>query len=141
MFSCNNLIKRLVLFLFNIDVGITYFFRVTIYRNIIKFYIYLITKNKLIRFYNYLNIVDKIRWSYFLGLPIFLVYYTIELGRNFSIFYYKHTTNFLIRLKNDELKAPALEIYYPLKTSIFSVTLRITGVFITLILGVYFLMN
>ena len=135
MFSCNNLIKRLVLFLFNIDVGITYFFRVTIYRNIIKFYIYLITKNKLIRFYNYLNIVDKIRWSYFLGLPIFLVYYTIELGRNFSIFYYKHTTNFLIRLKNDELKAPALEIYYPLKTSIFSVTLRITGVFITLILG------
>lgn len=141
MFSCDTLIKRVVLFLFNIDVGITYFLRVTIYRNIIKFYIYLATKNKLIRLYNNLNIVDKIRWSYFLGLPIFLVYYFIELGRNFYIFYCKHTTNFLIRLKTETLKAPALEIYYPLKTSIFSVTLRITGVFITLILGVYFLMN
>ena len=77
MFSCDNLIKRVVLFLFNIDVGITYFLRVTIYRNIIKFYIYLATKNKLIRLYNNLNIVDKIRWSYFLGLPIFLVYYFV----------------------------------------------------------------
>jgi len=45
---------------------------------------------------------------------------------------------FFLKLKQDILKAPALEIYYPLKTSIFSVTLRITGVFLTLGVGFIF---
>lgn len=138
IFSFESLLKRLVFFIFHIDLGITYFFRIIFYRNLIKFYIYLITKNKLVKLYNNLNIVDKIRWSYYLGLPLFLIYFLIELKREIHAIYISQKSNFLIKLKTDILKAPALEIYYPLKTSIFSVTLRITGVFITLILGVYF---
>ena len=127
--------KRILWFIFHFDLGITYFFRMTVYRNLIKFFIYLSTKNKLVKLYHNLNIVDQIRWGYIFGLPIFLYYYFIELLRNIYIFFNKHKNNFLIRLKLEEIKAPALEIYYPLKTSIFSVTLRITGVFVTLGLG------
>lgn len=132
--------KRILLFIFYFDLGLTYFFKITLYGNFKKFIIYLITKNKLVKLYNNLNLVDKIRWTSFLGLPTFLIYYFFELLKNFYIFYLKHKNNFLLKLKNDILKAPSLEIYYPLKTSIFSVTLRITGVFITLGLGFYSLM-
>ncbi len=46
IFSFESLLKRLVLFIFHIDLGITYFFRIIIYRNLIKFYIYLININR-----------------------------------------------------------------------------------------------
>jgi hypothetical protein len=137
MLLLNYFFKRILLFIFYFDLGLTYFFKMTLYRTSIKFLIYLLTKNKLVKLYHNLNLVDKIRWSSFLGLPTFLIYYFIELLNNIYIFCNKHKINFLIKLKEGILKAPALEIYYPLKTSIFSVTLRITGVFITLGLGYY----
>jgi hypothetical protein len=141
MLFLDYLFKRILFFIFYFDLGITFFFRATLYRNFIKFIIYLQTKNKLVKLYHNLNLVDEFRWSHFLGLPTFLIYYSIELLNNVYLFYKKHTNNFLIILKTDILKAPALEIYYPLKTSIFSVTLRITGVFITLGLGLFLWMN
>lgn len=124
--------RRILWFVFHFDLGITYFFRMTLYRNFIKFLIYLKTKNKLVKLYHNLNFVDQIRWSYIFGLPIFLYYYIIELIKNIYFFYKKHKINFLITIRSNLIKAPSLEIYYPLKTSIFSVTLRITGVFVTL---------
>ena len=90
MFSFEFLLKRLVLFIFHIDFGITYFFRITIYRNLIKFYIYLITKNKLVKLYINLNIVDTIRWSYYLGLPLFLIYFFNELIKKIQIIIKTH---------------------------------------------------
>lgn len=137
MLFLDYLFRRILWFIFHFDLGITYFFKRTLYRNLIKFIIYLSTKNKLVKLYHNLNIVDEIRWSSMFGLPLFLYYYFIELMRNFYIFYKKHKTNFLIKLQLEPIKAPALEIYYPLKTSIFSVTLRITGVFATLGFGLF----
>ena len=137
MIFLENFFKRIILFIFYFDLGFTYFFKITLYHNFLKFKIYLITKNKLVKFYKNLNIIDKLEWPY--GLIMFIYYYILELLNNCSLFVKHLKITFLSKLKQGVLKAPSLEIYYPLKTSIFSITLRITGVFLTLGLGLFFL--
>ncbi len=131
MIILQNFLKILILFIFYFDLGFTYFFKITLYRNFTRFKLYLLTKNKLIKFYNNLKTVES-------NLFLFLYYYFLELLNTIFFIFEYFKKNFFLKLKQDILKAPALEIYYPLKTSIFSVTLRITGVFLTLGVGLYF---
>lgn len=127
-----NFLKRLILFIFYFDLGLTYFIKITLYQNFIRFKLYLLTKNKIMIFYNNLKLFESNNF-------LFLYYYLVELINNLLFIFKYIEINFLLRIRQDILKAPALEIYYPLKTSIFSVTLRITGVFLTLGLGLFFL--
>jgi len=56
---------------------------------------------------------------------------------NYIIKVFNH--EFLYNIKVAKLLGPSLNIYYPVKSSIFSITLRITGVFIVLIFfGLFF---
>lgn len=126
-----NFLKRLILFIFYFDLGLTYFIKITLYQNFIRFKLYLLTKNKIMIFYNNLKLFESNNF-------LFLYYYLVELINNLLFIFKYIEINFLLRIRQDILKAPALEIYYPLKTSIFSVTLRITGVFLTLGLGLFF---
>lgn len=131
MIILQNFLKRLILFIFYFDLGLTYFIKITLYRNFIRFKLYLLTKNKIIKFYNNLNLFESHN-------SLFLYYYLLELINNIFFIFKYIQINFLLKIRQDILKGPALEIYYPLKTSIFSVTLRITGVFSTLGLGLFF---
>lgn len=134
----NYFFKRLLLFIFYFDLGFTYFLKITLYENFIKFQIYLLTKNKLVKLYKNLNILDEIRWISFFSLFSFFYFFIIELLNELLLFLTNLKNSFLIQLKSNKLKAPSLEIYYPLKTSIFSITLRITGVYLALGLGLFF---
>jgi hypothetical protein len=132
MIILQNFLKRLILFIFYFDLGFTYFIKITLYRNFMRLKLYLLTKNKLIKFYNNLKLFES-------HIFLFLYYYFLELLNTIFFIFKYFQVNFLLKLRQDVLKAPALEIYYPLRTSIFSVTLRITGVFLTLGLGLFFL--
>jgi hypothetical protein len=132
MIILQNFLKRLILFIFYFDLGFTYFIKITLYRNFMRLKLYLLTKNKLIKFYNNLKLFES-------HIFLFLYYYFLELLNTIFFIFKYFQVNFLLKLRQDVLKAPALEIYYPLRTSIFSVTLRITGVFLTFGLGLFFL--
>lgn len=105
--------------------------------NILKYII--IKSNHIIKTYYYIFLGENI--IYFLLIVLFFyndVYIQTFLG--ICIFLdtcYKH-----IRLKkyynnkSENLLTPSLNIYYPISFSIFSVTIRITGAFLTLLLGV-----
>jgi hypothetical protein len=139
MILFHNFLKRLILFIFYFDLGFTYFITITLYRNFLRLKLYLFTKNKLIKFYVNLKSFNQVSLFSVSNFPTLLYYYILELFNNFLLIIQYLKINFLAKLKQDILRAPALEIYYPLKTSIFSVTLRITGVFLTLGLGLFYL--
>lgn len=132
MIILQNFLKRLILFIFYLDLGLTYFIKITLLKNLLRLKLYLLTKNKFIKIYTDLTLFES-------NIFLFLYYYILELINNIFFIFKYIKINFLLKLKQDILKAPALEIYYPLRTSIFSVTLRITGVFLTLGLGLFFL--
>lgn len=132
MLLLNYLFKRILLFIFYIDLGFTYFIKLIIFENIRKFLIYFLNSP----IYYVFKFINGLTYFSFI---LFIIYYIFELIKSIYIIINKLKINFLSSLTNSLLKAPALEIYYPLKTSIFSVTLRITGVFITLGLGVFLL--
>jgi hypothetical protein len=139
MILFHNFLKRLILFIFYFDLGFTYFITITLYRNFLRLKLYLFTKNKLIKFYVNLKSFNQVSLFSVSNFPTLLYYYILELFNNFLLIIQYLKINFLSKLRQDILRAPALEIYYPLKTSIFSVTLRITGVFLTLGLGLFYL--
>jgi hypothetical protein len=103
--------------------------------NILKYII--IKSNHIIKTYYYILLGEKI--IYFL-LFILFFYNDIYIQTFLAICIFLDTCYKHVRAKNkiksENLLTPSLNIYYPISFSIFSVTIRITGAFLTLLLGV-----
>lgn len=120
MFKCHKFLRRLRYMLTPV--------------NILKYII--IKSNHIIKTYYYILLGDNIV-IFFIILLFFCngIYVQTFLGICIGIDMLVKHINTQKYKKNDNLLTPSLNIYYPISFSIFSVTIRITGAFLTLLLG------
>lgn len=93
---------------------------------IIKNYYYILTGKKIIFFLIFIIFISNDRYVQTFLCIFICLDFLVQM-------YYSNTK------KSDKYLTPHLNIYYPIPFSIFSVTIRITGIFLSLILGFGFI--
>jgi hypothetical protein len=138
-----NYIFSFIKIIIYLDIYILFFFKNLIYNNFINLKSYINIKLLVIEEY-FLNFLLLI----ILKLEKFIIIYFVKGNFKMKYLYYKFNIKkflmlYLYRISvNSKLKAPSLNIYYPIESSLFSITLRITGIFVVLtflILYLYFI--
>ena len=87
--------------------------------------------------------IKKFIENFFILINVFFSLFLSNI-LSFIINLLKFIINDRILLKNNEKKkilAPSLNVYYPIKSAIFSVTIRITGGLLIFFLSIYFVIN
>jgi hypothetical protein len=126
----NYIVKIIIYF----DIFVLFFFKNIIYINFNVSIIKVFLKKKTFIIYNlYINLKNNI---YLIINKIKYINFKINIFN-----YIKNSIFFLYKkVRNIKLKSPSLNIYYPIESSLFSITLRITGILIVFIFLILYLL-